>query len=1725
MQKKELTRQPSISTPSKSGQRGQGFIPTPVEAVSASQARNGTGSGSRSRRIVDQTNGDVASQRQQLDAIDEVLETERSELLAEKQALLGGVSDRHDDLVRELFHMQNFVYMVGYNPVEAKADNSAVFNEFKSQFSLLNHAASTTGPSRQTRRRANETRQLLGNSSSASAPSTSSSLKKRGKAKSVTSEELLKIISRTKTPKKSSKLKEGKAGSASSMGMDVDEPTVGNNKLDEGEALDLSTSAGGDTVHVRRKIRKPEVSSISQPFSTDEFLESISKAPAERKATKRRWRDDSPPPLLSLETTQSLPCISDDKMKENVLPLPIQSDDLPQNGSTRRSGRRKSSLIQVSPPKVVSIKVRPPVKDYTSTIDPQASSQNSKTISVATASPSKYGIKRIKLIVRRPGPQLSNPKQRAPEPKFGSSIDKLLSSYICVDEEGESAQPSGLEKEALEEAKLREDVDKLRRQGRFAPRRPRDETGDEETDEEEVEHITLKRTSKDLWDAVVEEVITRKKRRGRGLSRQVTSSIASKVQAHFDAIEAKKTKGREVEERRLRAQAKATMKMVVTEWKKAVFYIREKQRQEEEEEERRLGHEHLDAILNQSGALLETQQGDLMKEFSRSRSGSIPEFGEEPEESDDNEEEFSHEDERLDDDLLESVVEMGAEQGDELEAEIEDGSSSMLLDGEFSTNPSTRSETPTTVTSAGAINERDEDEEAHELAGHLEFDYLQDNLDKRMVSPAQSLRRLINSSSTSPIRSPTVANSTPVKSITTPDKINKPHESQTASISMNSLQSRTLPLLGVVDDEERTTQKTSLQPNGTSGSLTITLAIESDLTIVGNDASESHPRFNQNDTNNAEQGNLDKTAGAGEEEESDKEETTAAQHTIFDIEDHRTLTEATLPEEDLDEGLIETPEYLKSYAYAPIHWDLEKKVTPPLLLRGVLRPYQQSGMEWLASLHTNKLNGILADEMGLGKTIQTIALLAHLACDLGIWGPHLIVVPTSVLLNWEMEFKKFLPGFRILSYHGNTKRRKELRQGWNDRHHFNVCITSYALASRDAHIFKRKPWYYMILDEAHMIKNFKSQRWNILLMFRSYRRLLLTGTPLQNNLTELWALLQFLMSGANFANLKEFGEWFSNPLEKAIEMGQADDDDTLQRVSKLHTVLRPYLLRRLKRDVEKELPSKFEHLMLCPLSKRQRFLYDEFMSRAQTRDALQSGVYQKIANILMQLRKVCNHPDLFEVRPIVTSFTMTRSAIADYEIKELLIRRALFSEEDDTVNLSVVGLRFIHRQNTPLLAAVETRLLDATNHLPYFSKSPGEPPPRDNRTIAGFRQYSTYQSRARTIARWTHIAYINELRCSPIPIYSEECLSVVTKMSRPILPFLHLDTRHGYLDNVYLVNKTIKSFSARAIEMAGIVNAFAFVTPAAVAQDLPRLALAGVADVIRNQPLEFDKVLHPAAVKLQIAFPEPSLLQYDCGKLQKLSSLLREKKAGGHRVLIFTQMTRILDILETFLNFHGYLYLRLDGATKIEDRQYITERFNADARVFCFISSSRSGGVGINLTGADTVVFYDSDFNPQMDRQCEDRAHRIGQIRDVHIYRFVSQFSVEEAMLQKANQKRSLDDLVIQKGEFDWRSLLSDESTSALTKALGDFEDTEDRIAAAAAAREEISLVGADEDDFGDVDVTVAGALNPAEFGGTQENAAADEMVDDELEEGGTVVEYMVAFVERDWEFFGEWRL
>ncbi|CAG5903415.1 unnamed protein product [Menidia menidia] len=249
------------------------------------------------------------------------------------------------------------------------------------------------------------------------------------------------------------------------------------------------------------------------------------------------------------------------------------------------------------------------------------------------------------------------------------------------------------------------------------------------------------------------------------------------------------------------------------------------------------------------------------------------------------------------------------------------------------------------------------------------------------------------------------------------------------------------------------------------------------------------------------------------------------------------------------------------------------------------------GLDWLVTMYEKKLNGILADEMGLGKTIQTIALLAHLACEKGNWGPHLIIVPTSVMLNWEMELKRWCPGFKILTYFGSQKERKLKRQGWTKPNAFHVCITSYKLVLQDHQAFRRKSWRYLILDEAQNIKNFKSQRWQSLLNFNSHRRLLLTGTPLQNSLMELWSLMHFLMPHV-FQSHREFKEWFSNPLTGMIEGSQEYNEGLVKR---LHKVLRPFLLRRIKADVEKQMPKKYEHV-------------------------------------------VCNHPNLFDPRPIQSPF-------------------------------------------------------------------------------------------------------------------------------------------------------------------------------------------------------------------------------------------------------------------------------------------------------------------------------------------------------------------------------------------------------------------------------------------------------------------------------------------------------
>lgn len=797
------------------------------------------------------------------------------------------------------------------------------------------------------------------------------------------------------------------------------------------------------------------------------------------------------------------------------------------------------------------------------------------------------------------------------------------------------------------------------------------------------------------------------------------------------------------------------------------------------------------------------------------------------------------------------------------------------------------------------------------------------------------------------------------------------------------------------------------------------------------------------------------------------------------------------------------------------------KTAVPPLIHGNLREYQHYGLEWLAGLYKTNTNGILADEMGLGKTIQTIALIAYLACEKHIWGPHLIVVPTSVMLNWEMEFKRFAPGLKVMTYYGNPQQRKEKRRGWNKENVWHVCITSYQLVLQDQPAFKRKKWKYMILDEAHNIKNFRSQRWQALLNFNSERRLLLTGTPLQNNLVELWSLLYFLMPSTTnnsgimpdgFANLKDFQDWFARPVDKLVEEGgQANDDETKATVSKLHQVLRPYLLRRLKADVEKQLPAKYEHVVNCKLSKRQRYLYDDFMSRAQTKETLASGNFLSIINCLMQLRKVCNHPDLFEVRPIVTSLAVEKSIPGRYhdkEIQDLFVRRRLLLEydEDKRVNLDVLGLLRTNEEMTQNSYHADSIMTlngqkPIWNELKKLRTKCYNHPAKPN--FVNMDKHSKYMEYRKDISKGghlEHLLYLNQFRCSKRPVYGKNLIELI-RGGGPVEDLNNdpLLKKKANWDELPLdsMKSLVYNYDDRDYQMKEVISKYSFVTPPVACLDMTKLH---VGENFQNQFLygnekcaqitKQKETFHESQVKLSIAFPDKRLLQYDCGKLQRMALLLRDLIDNGHRALIFTQMTKVLDVLEKFLNIHGFRYLRLDGATKIEQRQVLTERFNTDTRIPIFILSTRSGGLGINLTGADTVIFYDSDWNPSMDKQCQDRCHRIGQTRDVHIYRFVSEYTIESNILRKATQKQILDNVVIQEGEFttDYFNKLSvkdmigdtvnsieggDQSLDELStnngkkksfeRALAEAEDDQDDVMAANVAMKEANV---DREDF-----------------------------------------------------------
>ncbi|KAJ9217979.1 hypothetical protein DTO166G4_370 [Paecilomyces variotii] len=540
-----------------------------------------------------------------------------------------------------------------------------------------------------------------------------------------------------------------------------------------------------------------------------------------------------------------------------------------------------------------------------------------------------------------------------------------------------------------------------------------------------------------------------------------------------------------------------------------------------------------------------------------------------------------------------------------------------------------------------------------------------------------------------------------------------------------------------------------------------------------------------------------------------------------------------------EEGEDETDEEEggKKIDYYAVAHRIKEEVTvqPSILVGGTLKEYQLKGLQWMISLYNNNLNGILADEMGLGKTIQTISLITYLIEFKKQNGPFLVIVPLSTLTNWNLEFEKWAPSVARIVYKGPPNTRKQQQQAirWGN---FQVLLTTYEYIIKDRPVLSKVKWNHMIVDEGHRMKNAQSKLSSTLTQYYTSRyRLILTGTPLQNNLPELWALLNFVLPNI-FKSVKSFDEWFNTPFANTggQDRMELSEEEQLLVIRRLHKVLRPFLLRRLKKDVEKDLPDKQERVIKCRFSALQAKLYKQLVTHNKM--VVSDGKGGKtgmrgLSNMLMQLRKLCNHPFVFE--PV-----------------------------EDQMN-------------------------------------PGR----------------------------------------------------------------------------------------------------------------------GTND----------------------------LLWRTAGKFELLDRILPKFRASGHRVLMFFQMTQIMNIMEDFLRLRGMKYLRLDGSTKSDDRSDLLKIFNApNSDYFCFLLSTRAGGLGLNLQTADTVIIYDSDWNPHQDLQAQDRAHRIGQKNEVRILRLISSNSVEEKILERAQFKLDMDGKVIQAGKFDNKS--TNEERDALLRTLLESAEAADQL-------------------------------------------------------------------------------
>ncbi|XP_053801201.1 chromatin-remodeling ATPase INO80 isoform X2 [Vidua chalybeata] len=779
----------------------------------------------------------------------------------------------------------------------------------------------------------------------------------------------------------------------------------------------------------------------------------------------------------------------------------------------------------------------------------------------------------------------------------------------------------------------------------------------------------------------------------------------------------------------------------------------------------------------------------------------------------------------------------------------------------------------------------------------------------------------------------------------------------------------------------------------------------------------------------------------------------------------------------------------ESYSLANPSIRAGEDIPQPTIFNGKLKAYQLKGMNWLANLYEQGINGILADEMGLGKTVQSIALLAHLAERENIWGPFLIISPASTLNNWHQEFARFVPKFKVLPYWGNPHDRKVIRKFWSQKTlytqdaPFHVVITSYQLVVQDVKYFQRVKWQYMVLDEAQALKSSSSVRWKILLQFQCRNRLLLTGTPIQNTMAELWALLHFIMPTL-FDSHEEFNEWFSKDIESHAENKSAIDENQLSR---LHMILKPFMLRRIKKDVENELSDKIEILMYCQQTSRQKLLYQALKNKISIDDLLQSsmGTTQQaqtttssLMNLVMQFRKVCNHPELFERQETWSPFHI---ALKPYQISKFIYRhgqiRVFNHSRDRWLRVLLSPFAPDHIQQS-LFHRKGVNEESCFSFLRFIDVSPAEMANLMNqghlaRWLALFLSLKA-SYRLHHMRSWMEteevkaqgscflrnrdflldvnfpLSFPNLHSCTLLQnfVFSSHCKAVTGYSDHVIyrrrsatscvrccqvteLPsFLCIASpRVTAVPLEFYCNDRSAEYERRALREGGSLEA-----KQCVLHGSPELA----ADWLKQCSQFFPE--HPGGllgIRPQygwsfIRIPDKESLITDSGKLHALDLLLTRLKSQGHRVLIYSQMTRMIDLLEEYMVYRKHTYMRLDGSSKISERRDMVADFQNRNDIFVFLLSTRAGGLGINLTAADTVIFYDSDWNPTVDQQAMDRAHRLGQTKQVTVYRLICKGTIEERILQRAKEKSEIQRMVISGGNFKPDTLKPKEVVSLL---------------------------------------------------------------------------------------------